>query len=194
MKLSKERKIYVTIGAAAALGLAIDRLAGGAVSSPEIAAASLTVARTSPAMASAAANEFDVAALNLRSDRSLPARLEIFAQDEGYDLRSVEDGFSTTGGWLNQAIETGPDKPGARSDAQKLAEEFQARHKLTALMTGAEGGLAVVNGVPLRPGQEIGSFKLVAIQGNQAVFECQGRAAILELTIDPGKLLKRKSP
>jgi hypothetical protein len=198
MKLTKERKIYLTIGAVAILGLAADRFLGAAVTSPQNVAASLqSPGIPAAAPAPVAGNvEIDMAALNLRSDRSLPVRLEHFAQAQGYDLRAVEDGFVASEGWLAKLVPAKADKPGesGTGGGEQLAVEFKSKHKLTALMTGADGGLAVVNGQPLRPGQEIGYFKLVAIRGNQAIFENQGQAAMLELAIDAQKLIKRKAP
>ena len=194
MKLTKERKLYLTIGAVAVLGLVTDRFLGAAVTSPSSAAASMqspTIART--ASGAAAGNvDLDAAALNLRSDRSLPVRLADFAQSRGYDLQSIDDGFQAADSWLTKLAPAKADKNIESSDGEQLLADFKTKHRLTALMVGAEGGLAVVNGQPLCPGQEIGAFKLVEVRGNQAIFENQGQAAVLELTIDPQKLLKRK--
>jgi hypothetical protein len=198
--MNKERKIYVAIGGLALAILGADRLFFAAATSPDSASAGLIVpasaasAPGSPARGAPPAIDLEAASLALRTDQSLPYRLESFSRANAYDLSAVGDAFLPSEAWQARVKPT--PSPADKSAVQPLdrrIEQFIAGHKLTAVMLNADGGIAMVDGQPLRPGQTLDGFKLVAVHSGQAEFEIEGRTARMSLANGQGGLLKSRS-
>lgn len=169
-----QRKISagVLLLAGAAFGVGQSSSSPGAVSSAP--SESLLVAHA-PAPIEAQAQTLDHIA---PSTGMLAQRLT--EASAGIDAGQLRDPFHAAPGWGSQST---PD-----ALAKQNADNFSHQHNLLAVMRSSRGGLAIVDGKTVRPGQSIDSFELVRVTEHAAVFRAAGRTVELPLKEAAGHL------
>jgi len=180
MKWNNQRKI-----ASGLLGLAIiafvgDRLLSGDQESPE----SLIIAANSSNGATGDVRR-DTAPSN-RSASALPMamladRMEEICLAEGLVPGTAHDVFRPPASWFPAPAVT----PADTTVRAGRAADFRQKYKLTAVMRGSSGGLAVIQGETVRLGQTIGGLKLIAIKDRSAVLSDGVEDVELELPSMP---------
>jgi hypothetical protein len=193
MRFSKQHKMYGVVLGLAAAALGADRLvfakpAGGATEAASAAVETARPARVATA-AKAAAAPAAPAAANVADRHEIAARLDALARSSGLDVNAVADAFAPSAAWVKPvAAAAAPEVLAAEAmRAEELARStrFAQDHRLTAVMGGDRQGVAVVDGRPLRPGQVLDGFTLVAVSAKtrdmKATFERGGRRVDLRL-------------
>ena len=108
-------------------------------------------------------------------------RLARVARRRGVSADRVDDAFRPPTTWFalaptedagSEPEPTGPDR-GA----------FLEDHVLSAVLASGQRGVAIVDGRPVRVGEEVDGFHLVAVDRRSARFEAEGQTAVL--TLDP---------
>ncbi len=216
MKMTKERKLYTAILTIAGLGLFVDQvIVGYDTSGPSPAVAqetnrpattsnpstddgkvlpSLPSSQRQPTTNSQAFN-FNIDQIEIDDKNSLSNRLQQLAENRTFKLPIVTDAFSAKGTWLEQApmnpkgLRKGPE-PGAKS----AIRSFLSSHQLTAVVTGTDGGIAVMKGpvtdnkgvtkvqtVMVPVGKPINGFILLEVTAERAIFDYKGMRIHLRL-------------
>jgi hypothetical protein len=124
------------------------------------------------------------------SSRSLAQRLQESADAEQLDLAVVPDAFRPSRLWEPPAPPAPPTPqaalppPVARPDP---GDQFRSRHKLTAVMQSGRdgGGMALINGKMVLPGQSVDGFTLVEVRKHSAVLSAG--EAVAELALEGAK-------
>ena len=183
MKVTLQQKITFGVLGLAAIAFVIDR----ATSSPTPAAAHAMInpaAKVGPAARAAAAKPAaNTAAVSdgLASLASFSQRLQQAADAEKVDATHANDAFVPSVQWAGTRHENDADT----SERLAAANHFREKHKLLAVMlSGRGGGIALLDGKPLRPGQLIDGFKLVELHERSAVFTC-GKTQVLLNAVAP---------
>jgi hypothetical protein len=86
----------------------------------------------------------------------------------------VRNPFALPTTWFDSAGAAGAPIPDA-------ASRFMRTHRLTAVVVNDDKSYAVVDDRFLVPGRILDGFTLVSVEDRSAVFECEGKQAILEL-------------
>jgi hypothetical protein len=60
-------------------------------------------------------------------------------------------------------------------------ENFRQQHELSAVMTGASNGVAMINKTPVRVGETISGYRLISVGSRSAVFQAGEQTVRLEL-------------
>ncbi|MDH3583143.1 MAG: hypothetical protein OER86_02895 [Phycisphaerae bacterium] len=191
-KLTKERKIYAGLLIVAVVGLGADQLflqsgatgPGPATAAPISSAALVPTAGTRPVPAAVPA--VDLSAITREDEGALSFRLVALADDRGFRLPAVEDAFRPDASWeaLIGSEPLVPEKPVVEPRALKV-QRFVESHRLMAVMRGARGGLAIIDGQPLRVGEELDGFVLRSVKADSASFRKGEEEAVLMLQL-PG--------
>jgi len=168
MKVNRERKVYAAVLGLVVLGFALDRtIYGGSheasaeLTTPDAA----VVPATAPAAALGAVQE----------EPSLATRLASTVEDPTIDPASIREPFCKQLPWNTVA-------PAAAVEAApNLAEQFAARHTLTATMGSLQNGIAIIDGNCVRIGKSIDGFRLVSVDRRSALLESNGARVTLGL-------------
>jgi hypothetical protein len=188
MALSKQHKMY-----GAVLGLALAALGADRVffSSPatadEVASVMAPAESAKPAkrVVVPAANPAIAAASDSLDRRAIAARLSELAKSANLDASPVSDAFTPSTAWVKPEPVAEAAVVVAKPEDDGRARKFVQDHRLTAVMDGSKHGVAVVDGTPLRPGQVLDGFKLVAVSARtadrNATFERNGTQVVLQL-------------
>lgn len=180
MKLTRERKIYAGLMVAAISALLADQVffldspasADAAPVAPPLAQAAAVVAV--PAVDS---RQLEYKVTELNAANSLAHRLAAVARQHELTIADVDNAFEPSTTWIAEPIAPPP------APLPSPATQFEARHKLTAVVTNARGGLAMVDGKPLEIGQELEQFVLIAVTPTTAVFRSGDATAVLQLNL-----------
>jgi hypothetical protein len=100
---------------------------------------------------------------------AIAERLQGLAQKHRLQLSEIDDGFDRPSSWKQQEQTVRELKA-----SQARANDFRTKHHLAAVLTAERQGLAVLEGKPIRIGQTIDGFTLVAVAHHSAVFEANG--------------------
>jgi hypothetical protein len=175
MKVTLQQKITFGVLGLAAIAFVVDRC----TSTPAPASASAVVrpvakvgAAVRAAVAKASINTIP-ASDNLASLASFSERLQQIAGAEHVDTLHVNDAFVPSVQWAGARHETDSDA----ADRLAAANQFREHHKLIAVMLSGKGGIALLDGKPLRPGQLADGFKLTELHERSAVFT-RGQAQV----------------
>lgn len=198
MKLTRERKIYAGLLAVAAVALLADQLffADGPAAA-QAGSAALVVAPAPvdhPAAMPAATPGIDLGQVDLQltelnTANSLAHRLAAVARQHDLRVNEVGNAFEPSAQWV-----AAPPPPQAPVELPSTrGRDFEARHKLTAVVVNARGGLAMVDGAPLKVGEQVEGFVLVSVMPTSAMFRSGDVEAVLELKL-PGDSVPRSAP
>lgn len=189
MKLTRERQIYAGLLVVAVGALLADQvfLVDGPASAD--AAPSSAAAMVQPVAAAAVpavdARQFDFKVTELNAANSLALRLAAMARQHQLTAADVDNAFEPSVAWIATPIAPPP------APLPSPGREFEARHKLTAVVTNARGGLAMVDGKPLEVGQELEQFVLIAVTPTTAMFRSGDATAVLQLNLPDAAELSR---
>lgn len=170
VKLSRERRVLLGLAGAGALALGVDRafFKPSGASAEGIAPEASQPANVPPhphtALAEAVTSSKEDAEGSASEVRTpLAQRLRDAAANQGPLDHVVVDAFA------EPKAQAAMDLPQRRK-----AEEFVRTHRLTTVISSADGGVAMVNGKPVRVGQSLDGFTLVRIERLAAVFVGDG--------------------
>lgn len=174
MALSKERKLLLgALGSAGLILVADQVLLGppqGANASP---VAPAEPVQPAPASTSDAplASELDTPEMSRASGKLVASWNEQLseARPDIADRTELSDPFSAT-------VQHEPDSSGAMSP-----QEFQQEHKLTAVMTGGDIGVAMINRKPVRINQLVAGYRLISVDSRSAEFRAGDQTVRLVL-------------
>jgi hypothetical protein len=188
MNLTRERKIYGGLLCLGVLALGIDKMFLSPSEAPAQSAAGLLITNAapknlviahnkpvvSPTPASAQPGEKPLMGLG-----ALAARMRDMAEVERLDLTDAKDVFRPPVSWVGtiaptQAIQATVTTVGP-------AATFRDRHHLIAILKSSKGGMAILDGKSVRPGQTVDGFKLTQVGENSATFEGSGTKIELQL-------------
>lgn len=110
----------------------------------------------------------------LPPEQSMARQIDGLWSGEMPDFEQMRNPFALPAAWLDV-----PPKPGERiPDAAAL---FIRTHQLSAVVLNREGTYALVDDQLLPPGRILDGFTLVEVRDREAVFEREGKQAVLEL-------------
>lgn len=164
MRLSKQHKIYAAVLGLAVSALAADQLmtAPADAEAAEVAVAITPAPRSAQAVSTTTAPAATQAA-PVADTETLAARLQEVAAAAAVDTQAVSDAFMPSQQWAKT------DNPVEQAPEIALAKTFLRQHRLTAVMKSGDGGVAVIDGKPFKPGQTVDGFRLVAVGERSAV-------------------------
>lgn len=173
VELSAKRTFLFGLAALGAAALIADRvlLGGGSVTGPAEAQASYEkgaveagagVSRTDTSTGTA------VRRSGARPDSPLLHRMKELPEADDYPRVAGLNAFKPPEAWLPEPVEVVEEEPEPEPD--RRAENFAAMHRLTAVMSGPSGDLAVIGGQTIRLGQSLDGFTLVAVDSRSAIF------------------------
>lgn len=188
MKMTRERKIYGALLCLGLAALAADKLFFSPAEAP---AASLLIQNSGPKPVVVAHNKPVVtpAAEPQAKDQplmglgALADRMRGMAEAERLDLVDARDAFRPPVAWVgNIAIPTQTQQSGpGPGDA---VSAFREKHHLIAVLKSSRGGMAILDGKSVRPGQTVDGFKLLRVGENSAVFESNGKSVEMQLPVN----------
>ncbi len=184
-KLTRNQKVYVAVLGVALLVLVCDQLlfSPGKAGAAETAAFHPSVSPTARAKATADRIPELLAAVRKPED-TLASRLAVVAETQSLDVENMNDAMRAPAHWF--PVEgAAPPVVVEATGSHEAALKFRSTHQLNAVMANADGGYAIVNGRPLRIGQEITGFTLVEVRARSVVFENAG--SIVELRLPTGE-------
>ena len=175
MVLITRRKLLAAVLAAAVGVLVADQL-GVLPTAPDEAYA---VAEAEPGPAPSAP-EAPTPAAPAPEAPTLAERLEALADGREADVTSLRDAFRAPASWRPELPKEQP-KPAGPSAEELRAQAFRQKHRLQATAVGPRGHIALMNSGCLTVGQELDGFRLVAVDGESAVFESGSAKVTLRL-------------
>ena len=181
MVLSRKRKVLAVVLGLAAMVLVADRLTSGPgqTGPAQVKAAMAPGGSVRPVEGSVTNAGGEVAgdACGLVDD-SLATRLETFSREHNLEPLAVKDAFCAPQSWL---ADLKPDRP--MSSTQVMAQDFVRQHKLTAVASFQNVGIAVIDDKQVRVGEELDGFRLLRVADRSAVFTSNG--VQVKLTLHP---------
>jgi hypothetical protein len=174
MKPKTQRQVCSAVLVLAAGAFGIDRWM---FSGPSEAQGMTTTAMVAPAARSVEQDAMS-AAESAPAKRTLAARLQEAAKVQQLQLSDVQDAFRVSSKLMP------PKETAAAAAPVDPAVEFMSKHKLTAVMSNARGGMVMIDGKTFLPGQAIDGFTVVVVQPTGAVL--RNGAVTIELSMDKG--------
>lgn len=178
--LSPRKKcIYGTVFGLAAIGFVVDRIIGPGpeeAGAKEPSAVSAKAAAPAPVAAPATGKS--------TSARNEPSVVPESAGRAAQEIRRLPD-IAEVRDLFRATPPTSPTSETEQAREEKaeadVVAEFIAGHRLEGTFDDGTIRVAMVNGRTLRPGQVLGGFRLERVEAYQAVFQKDGREAVLAL-------------
>lgn len=163
MALSKERKLLLGALGSAGLILVADQVLLGppqGANASQVAPAQPAQPTQTPTTQAPMAAERETAEMSRASGELVASWNEQLseARPDSTDEAEISDPFSS-------AEQYAPDPSGVISP-----QEFRQGHKLTAVMTGGDIGVAMINGKPVRINQIVEGYRLISVDSRSAEF------------------------
>jgi hypothetical protein len=160
MRMEKKHKIYCGLVGAALAAWVVDATCfqPGAADVPAAVAAVAPPAVEAKGLATPVAQGSDPAGED--TNQWLTARLRAWSARNPDAAEGVRDVFSAPASWVPQKAQQAVAPP--KVD-EKVAETFAREHHLTAVVLGASGGSALVDGRLLHVGQVLGGCRLKSV-------------------------------
>jgi hypothetical protein len=174
MKVTTQRKVTFGILGLAAIAFVVDRCTSSSAT-PSSAHAMVATAKV-PGRVAALPPGAAVVEFNPFNLETVSARLEKVAAEQGLDASHTRDAFVPSNLWKPSA-----DAKAETGERLASAGRFRQQHKLLAVMFGRQGGMALLDGKPVRAGQIVDGFRLVEVHERDAVFEAG--ATRVQLTV-----------
>ena len=172
MALSKERKVLLVLLGSAGLILVVDQLLLGP---PQRASAAASAPLAEPPAAPQAPSTTDAEAPTPDDGQAL----DLSDWNERLAKIDAEVGGGRAGVDPFSAPRPSEDTP----DGVISPQQFQSKYALSAVMTGGDRGIAMVNGKAIRVGEEIAGYRLVRVDARSAEFHADGVVVLLELPV-----------
>ena len=192
MKMTRERKIYGAMLCLGVAALAADKLFFAPTEAPAQSAANLLITNH-PQHPAVIAHNKPVVMPQIEAPskepplvglKALADRMRAMAEVERLDLKDARDAFRPPVEWVGNiaaGTQAAQSSVVGGSDAIKT---FQERHHLIAVLKSSKGGMAILDGKSVRPGQSVDGFKLVRVGENSAVFESSGKTVEMQLPVN----------
>lgn len=183
MVLTRERKLLAAIVGLGAIALFVDRvMLSDSHTGPSSAAAnalapdvsSVVVPLAVPQTHEPSAKEAAVKTAPSIADRLAEAARELSAEPS-------RDAFTPAPGWGGFTSPHAEAPAATATPATGRLQTFADTHKLSAIMAGSGGGVAIIDGRPLTLGQMMDGYKLVEIQPSAVTFEGVDGRIVLKL-------------
>ena len=178
MALNKERKVLLGLLGSAGLILAIDHFLLGPPSGAQ-ASPTATTEQASTPTASASQNPAQAAP----SSRELPAEIASRWNDK---VSAALEG-STSDADLDPFAEKSSRTAEQGAPGLMAIEQFVGSHQLSLVMLSGETSVAMVNGKPVRLGDEVAGYRLTSVDSRSATFQAGERTARLMLPNQPAE-------
>jgi hypothetical protein len=162
MKIGKKQKIYGSVLGAALVAWGVDAMFFESPETPNREVASAAVAPRAQAAPEPVSSTAVPVVAQEDSNQWLGSRLRDWSEKNPDATNQVRDIFSPPASWIPQKPAAPPPAPG------KVAEDFRRDHHLTAVVLGASGGSAVIDGRLLHIGQTVGGCRLKAVSSGCA--------------------------
>lgn len=176
MKLSNRRKLLMVLCVVGLAALVADRLRQGSSSEPESAAASVAGPTESPTPTGKAV-QASTGNLSTWAGKAISQRLATATGNRPLELADMKDVFQP---WDNAPVLVNPTDVVKDPEGTSVAA-FTSRHSLQAVLVGADGRQAVIDGKVLKVGQRLDGFELVnvgersvllvSVRGTKVTFE-----------------------
>ncbi len=176
MALNKERKVLLGLLGSAGLILAIDQFLLGPPSGAEAHSAAATGPTNTPSSPASQA-----AAPAAPSSRELPADVAERWNDR-VDAALSESTLDTD---LNPFAEASSRSAELGAPGLLAIEQFVGSHQLSLVMLSGETSMAMVNGKPVRIGDEVAGYRLISVDSRSATFKAGELTARLLLPNQP---------
>jgi len=175
MKVTLQQKITFGVLGLAAIAFVVDRCTSSSTPAAALAMvpAAPKVGAAARAAAAKAATNNAPASESLASLASFSERLQQVAGAQQVDAAHANDAFVPSTQWAGSRRENDSDA----AERLAAANQFREHHKLLAVILSGKGGIALLDGKPLRPGQSIEGFKLTEIHERSAIFT-RGQAQV----------------
>ncbi len=183
VNLTTQRKVAMALLGTALVALVLDRTVlapgGASAATPSPAASHPTVAATAPSGVTPAASPSGRSENRSRA-AGISSRLSIALDSPKWTADQVVGSLRPSPEWTAPAGE-----PGA--PASDRAGKFKASHQLRAVMSrrDAESRIALIDGRPMRVGEVLEGYTLVAVGARSAVFESGADRIVLSLPGTP---------
>ena len=171
MNLTKRQQRLLTVVIVSAVGLVMDRTILRPQGGPQAASADATAAAMDAPAAGGAPDQ------NTPARPPLAERLSNLLAGAPSGPNDVRDPFCLPATWSETAAASAERAPDA-------VRGFLGKHRLKAVLIQGGVSCAQVDDSYLRPGQYLDGFKLISVDQRSAVFERQGKQAVLELAVE----------
>jgi hypothetical protein len=175
MTLTKRQKMLSAVFLIGVVGLVADRTILRPQGGPQTASAD----SGSVSPSAAAAPDHLPAADSTPARASLAEHLNNLLPARAMGPNDLRDPFCLPANWSETAPEKGPRPPDA-------LQGFRQRHQLKAIVMRGGQSCAQVDDSVLVPGQALDSFTLISVDARSAVFERDGKQAVLMLVGEEG--------
>lgn len=169
MKISKQRQILLGVLGLGIVVFAIDRFVLGGGPAPAGAAPYAAAASSADSLAASSPLPALVS-LPAPNPDSIARRLAQYAKDARLDTADVREAFKPSEAWVPRNAST----PGVTTVPLEVKQDprlvFTQRHRLSAILGSGPTAVAIVDDVPLRPGEAIDGFILEAVTERAATF------------------------
>ena len=159
MKISKKQKIYGSVLGAALVAWGVDAMFFESPEAPNREGASAAVAPRAQAAPEPVPSTAAPVVAQEDSSQWLGARLREWSEKNPDATDQVRDIFAPPASWITQKPAPTPGK---------AAEDFRRDHHLMAVVLGASGGSAVIDGRLLHIGQTVGGCRLKSVSSGCA--------------------------
>jgi hypothetical protein len=170
MNLTKRQQRLLMVVILGAVGLVVDRTILRPQGGPHAASAEATAAATDAAAAGAAPDQ------NTPARPPLAERLNNLLAGAPSGPNDVRDPFCLPATWSGMDAVVAEKTPDA-------IRGFLGKHQLKAVLIQGGVSCAQVDDSYLSPGEYLDGFKLISVDQRSAVFEHQGKQAVLELVV-----------
>lgn len=187
MKITRERKVYGALLCLGVLALGVDKFVLGppdasAQSGANLLIASgpksLVIAHNKPVVTPPAQQPAEKPLMSLGA---LAARMRQAGEAQRLDPADARDAFRPPVAWVGSPVAQPVHKT---VDAVTPGDLFRQRHHLIALLKSSTGGIAILDGKSVRPGQAVDGFRLRHVGERSATFEFKGESVELQLPVD----------
>lgn len=176
--MNKQRKTIIVLLGVAMLALVIDRVFMDGESGPRTAAANTSVPQVTIDATTSTTPKVSEDDANF----VLARRLEQLQQSQQFNLTAVPNAFEPSTSWIQPKVEiVQHTKPKTQGSSFDLSEQFVKEHHLIAVLGTGEGGTAIVNGKRWTVGNAVKGWTLTNITIRTAVFEKDGKQAVLQI-------------
>jgi len=179
MEMTRKHKVYAVVLGLAGIVVVADQQFFLEATGPSTAQAATGVLMTEPSAATLSPPIASPAGAlgDIGQERSAIAeRFQGLVQKYHLRLSEVDDGFDRPFSWKQQEQTARELKA-----SQARANAFRSEHHLTAILTAGGRGIVVLEDKPIRIGQMIDGFTLMAVANHSAVFEANGISVKLSM-------------
>ena len=180
MRLTRERKIILSVLAVAVAALLFDQLfSGSSTPSPAAAQAAAAPAKPTEDAAQAAVPAISTTDADSLGRPSVAQQLASISDKPELAVDQITDAFRPSAGW--ESSDSSANTPVAKALPGRAGEVFADEHSLSGVIKTDSGGYAIINGQVVGLGNTLDGFRLVAMADNWVRMESKGIRVVLRL-------------